>query len=288
MIGWAVGFPVAIGSLLVGAMLVSARSSGTGSVVGVTLLVVGSAGTFAFLVAFRRIRRGAAAIEGLPDGERSERIRLRVLSTAYSSAARSDGSAGTWLDVGSKHLLIHDGMRYRALVPKSSVRARIVRTRSGRRLELAFEPRANVLESGRPLTMDRLVLQMPEEPVVGALEILGASAEEVAAERSGRERALSDFVIGIPLFLLAVAFSPWPGYVVGRGIARRLSETPRATGWAFYLLIAGISWLLTAVLIWLGARPEWFDFDEAAPWLVLASPFLALVVAIPLGFALTV
>lgn len=288
VVAWTIGVPAAIGSLLVGVMLLSARSPGTTPTAGAVLLLAGSAGTLAVIVAFRRLRRAAAAIEAIPHGERFERIRLRVVSTAYSGAARSEGSAGTWLDVGTRNLLIHDGMRHRALVPKSSVRARIVRTRWGQRLELAFEPRATVLESGRPVTMDRLVLQMPEEPVVGALEILGASAEEIATARPGRESTVSDIFLGIPLFLLAVAFSPWPGYVVGRGIARRLSETPRTSGWILYLVVAGISWLLTAALIWFGARREWYDFDDAAPWLMIASPFLALVVAVPVGFALTV
>lgn len=45
----------------------------------------------------------------------------------YSSAVRSEGPYGLWLDVGSTDLLIHVGLRYRAIVPRSHVRARLHR-----------------------------------------------------------------------------------------------------------------------------------------------------------------
>jgi hypothetical protein len=54
------------------------------------------------------------------------------------------------------------------------------------------------------------------------------------------------------------------------------------------VIAAAMAWALVGFLLWVGSWREWYDFDEAAGWLVLIAPLLASLVAIPLGFLVTV
>lgn len=300
VLAWVLAFPVAILLVVAGFAFLSETggglaASGGDRAIGILLVVAGIALGAGMVRWFMRMRRGSEAISALPDGERFRRIRLSVGSGRYTSAVRAEGPYGLWLDVGDTNLLIHAGIRYRALVPKERVRAELHRRWWGRRLAFAFDPPAEIRRWGRPFVAERILVPVPEQETALALvtpdDDAGADGDQIDPRGTGLplsgDRDWSDILGGIPPLLIALVISPWPGYVLGRDIARRLSEDPRVGDLWTYAIAAAVTWVLVAGVLWFGAWREWYDVDEAFAWLLLFSPVLAVLLAIPVGFFIT-
>ena len=295
MAAWVVAPPAAIGGIALGLVLLSGEGpsvTALARVVGAPLLASGIAISVGMARWILRMRRGARLVSELPEGESFDRVRLAVPTGPCAGPLQSEGPYGVWLDVGSTNLLIHVGMRYRAIVPRSQLQARLRRRWWGKRLELAFDPPAQLIRFGRPFVATRILLPAPETSDAMGLVHGSRDVDDVGeAGASQSETEFRDSPFDTLMGILAVAFLvvvvPWAGYAVGRGIARWLSEDPGVRGIGTYVIVAAIAWVFVGLLLWVGARRERYDFEEAAGWLVLIAPVLAFVVAIPLGFLFT-
>jgi hypothetical protein len=129
----------------------------------VTVLAGGIVGTSIVGWWIVRMWRGAQRLSRIPGDERGRRLRLDVPRTRYSAlaGAESDGAVGSWIDVGSEHLFVHDGLRHRVVAPLADVKASTATRLGMRRLRLAFDPPVAGLETGRVVMIDHLVIRPP-------------------------------------------------------------------------------------------------------------------------------
>jgi hypothetical protein len=173
---WTFAFPVAILLVAIGLAFLSEPGGGLASssgdrAIGILVLVAGIALGAGMMRWFMRMRRGSETIIALPDGESFHRVRLSVGTGPYTKPVRADGPYGLWLDVGETNLLIHAGLRYRAVVPKERVRAELERRLWGRRMVLTFDPPAEIRRWGRRSVAERILVPVPEQEEALALVI---------------------------------------------------------------------------------------------------------------------